>query len=59
DIDKYGNVRDTHVIQGLGYGCDEAAEVAILDARFNPGIKNGERVRTSVIIVIPVRTMDN
>jgi len=59
DIDKYGNVRNTHVVQGLGYGCDEAAEVAILDTRFKPGIQNGERVRTSVIIIIPVRTMDN
>ena len=59
DIDKYGNVRDTRVVQGLGYGCDEAAEVAILDTRFKPGVQNGERVRTSVIIVIPVRTMDN
>ncbi len=52
-VDEFGNVRDTHVIQRLGHGCDEAAEVAILDTRFKPGKKNGKRVRSNVKILIP------
>jgi len=52
-IDEFGNVRDTHVIQKLGHGCDEAAEVAILDTRFKPGKKNGRRTRCNVKILIP------
>jgi len=56
DIDKYGNVRNTTVISGLGFGCDEAAEVAILDTKFKSGKQRNERVRANVIIVIPVRS---
>ncbi len=52
-VDKYGNVRDTHVIKRMGHGLDEAAEVAILDTRFKPGKKNGKRVRSNIKILIP------
>ncbi len=52
-VDEFGNVRDTHVIQRLGHGCDEAAEVAILDTRFKPGKRNGKNVRSNIKILIP------
>ncbi len=52
-VDEFGNVRDTKVIQRLGHGCDEAAEVAILDSRFKPGRKNGKRVRSHIKILVP------
>lgn len=55
DIDKYGNVRNTEVLKGLGHGCDIAAEVAVLDTRFVAGEIDGKRIRSHVIIVIPVR----
>jgi len=54
-VDKFGFVRDTKVIQGLGYGCDEAVEVAILGTRFFPAEENGEKVRADIIISVPIR----
>ncbi len=53
DIDELGYVRDTHVIKKMGYGLDEAAEVAILDTHFNPGKLNGKNIRCKVKILIP------
>ncbi len=51
-IDSFGYVRDTKVIKKMGNGLDEAAEVAILDTRFKPGLKKGKPVWSNVIIVI-------
>ncbi|MFH1526879.1 MAG: TonB family protein, partial [Bacteroidota bacterium] len=54
EVDKYGLVRDTKVLQKMGHGADEAVEVAILNTQFEPGILNGEIVRTSVIVKVPI-----
>ncbi len=53
EVDKYGVVRDTKVIKGLGYGIDEAIEVAILDSPFKPGKIKGEPVKATVVLSIP------
>ncbi len=53
-VDKYGNVRDTKVITGLGYGCDVAVEVAILQTKFEAGIQNGEPTRCIVKVKVPI-----
>jgi len=53
-VDVYGNVRDTKVIKEIGYGCDIAVEVAILQTAFEPGLSNGVPVRSSVKIRVPV-----
>jgi len=53
-VDKYGNVRDTKVISGLGYGCDIAVEVAILQTKFENGIQNGEPTRCVVKVKVPI-----
>jgi TonB family protein len=53
-VDEYGIVRDTKVEKSLGYGCDEAAEVALFDTEFEPGIKNGNPVRGDVRIIVPI-----
>lgn len=52
-IDKYGIVRDTKVIQGIGYGCDDAVESAILQTKFNPARSNGKEVDSKTIIIFP------
>lgn len=54
-VDKFGFVRDTKVIQGLGYGCDEAVEVAILGTRFFPAEEKSEKVGADIIISVPIR----
>jgi len=53
-VDIYGNVRDTKVIQELGYGCDIAVEVAVLQTKFEPGISDGKPVRSNVKIRVPI-----
>jgi len=53
DIDEYGYVRDTKVLQKMGHGCDEAAEVAILDTHFLPAEENRKHIRTKLKIAVP------
>lgn len=53
-VDQYGNVRDTEVTQKIGYGCDIAVEVAILQTKFEPAISNGKPVRSTVKIRVPI-----
>ena len=54
DVDEYGFVRDTKIIQGLGYGIDEALQVAVFETEFDPGINNGIYTRTLVRLAIPI-----
>lgn len=53
-VDIYGNVRDTKIIEGLGYGCDDAVEAAIFQTEFEPGILDGNQVRSTVKIRVPI-----
>lgn len=52
-IDKFGIVRDTKVINGIGYGCDDAVESAVLQTKFNPAKSNGQEINANVIIIFP------
>ena len=54
EVDEFGNVRDTKVINKIGYGADIAVEVAILQTAFEPGILNGKPVRSTVKIRVPI-----
>lgn len=53
-VDAYGNVRTTTVITDPGYGCGVAVEVAILQTKFEPGIKDGKPTRSNVKITFPI-----
>jgi periplasmic protein TonB len=45
-IDTEGNVTQTKVLRGIGYGCDEEAlRILNLMPKWSPGIQNGRRVR--------------
>ena len=54
NIDEYGLVRDTKVLEGLDNGINDAVEVAILNTLFEPGKQNGVDVRTDVTVVVPI-----
>lgn len=54
-IDEYGFVRDTKIIKSIGYGCDEAAEMAVLGTQFSPGKKDGKEVQTTIKIVVEIK----
>lgn len=49
-IDEKGNVVDTRVENGLGYGCDESAKTAVKYTKFEPGKLKGEAVKSQLKI---------
>jgi protein TonB len=53
DIDDAGGVKKVELVQGLGYGCDEAALAAARQSTFTPALAGGEPV--PVRIRIPYR----
>ncbi len=53
EVDKYGVVRDTKLVKGLGSGADEAVEVAILESPFRPAREEGKTVRGEITLKIP------
>lgn len=50
EVDKFGIVRDTKVIKGVGYGCDDALEIAILKTKFVSAKNNGIDVDSKIIV---------
>jgi TonB family protein len=51
-IDRDGEVLDAQVVEGIGFGCDEAARLAILYHRFKPGLIRGQKVKVQMEIPI-------
>jgi len=58
-IDRDGEVLDAQVVQGIGYGCDEAARLAILYHRFKPGLIRGQKVKVQMEIPIEYKLDKN
>lgn len=52
-INELGNVVKTEVQKGIGGGCDEAAQKAVMESKFHPGKQRGKAVK--VRVSIPVR----
>lgn len=52
DINKFGDVTKVDVVKGIGYGCDEAAKIAVFYTKFKPALLKGEPV--NVQMTIPV-----
>ena len=51
-IDRYGEVTHAEVVKGIGYGCDEAAKVALYYAQFKPGLIKGKPVKVQMVVPI-------
>lgn len=51
-IDRDGEVLDAQIVEGIGYGCDEAARLAILYHRFKPGLIKGQKVKVQMEIPV-------
>ena len=51
-VDEYGEVTRDEVVQGIGYGCDEAAKITVYYTQFTPGLINGKPVKVQVIIPV-------
>lgn len=44
-VDEQGNVRNAHVVRGIGGGCDEEALRVVKQAKFKPGLQRGRPVK--------------
>ncbi|MDP2304056.1 MAG: TonB family protein [Ignavibacteria bacterium] len=51
-IDRYGDVEKTEIVEGIGYGCDEAAEITVYYTKFTPGLIKGKPVKVQLIVPI-------
>ena len=52
-INELGFVISIEVVKSLGYGCDEAAQSAILKTQFKPAKKNGFEIESIAEITVP------
>ncbi len=51
-IDRDGEVLGAEVVEGIGYGCDESARIAIFYHRFKPGLQRGQRIKVQMDIPV-------
>lgn len=58
-IDENGMVQDTRVLSGIGHGCDESAQTAIKYTRFEPGVLNGNPVKSQLKISLEFKSYNN
>lgn len=51
-IEKDGEVSNAIVVEGIGYGCDEVARLAVYYSRFKPGLMKGKPVKVQMIVPV-------
>lgn len=47
-VDRDGEVLDVQILEGIGYGCDEAVKTSIMYHRFKPGLIRGQKVKVQM-----------
>ncbi len=52
-INELGFVIGAEIVNGLGYGCDEAAKTTVIKTEFEPAIQNGKAVESIALIRVP------
>lgn len=57
-INIHGDVDKTEIVEGIGYSCDEAAEIAVYYTKFKPALQRGKPVKVQMIIPIEFK-LDN
>ncbi len=51
-IEKDGEVSNASVVEGIGYGCDEVARLAVYYTRFKPGLMKGKPVKVQMVVPV-------
>lgn len=49
-INRDGDVEKTEIVEGIGWGCDDAVEIAVFYSKFQPGVLNEKPVKVQIII---------
>jgi TonB family protein len=57
-IDEFGEVISAEVKSGIGFGCDEAARIAVYYTKFKPGVQRGKPVKVQTVIPVEFKLMD-
>ncbi|MFA7421771.1 MAG: TonB family protein [Melioribacteraceae bacterium] len=52
-VDKLGTLKQTKIIEGIGYGCDQLVENALKQSKFTPATKKGEAVDAKIVLSFP------
>jgi len=58
-ISPDGNVSNTEIIRGMGFGCSEAAQEAVKKTKFLPGENNGVPVESEITLSIEFKIYGN
>jgi len=51
-VNEEGIVTKTEILKGIGGGCDEAAEYAVMNTKFSPGKQRGKPVKVKVMVPV-------
>jgi TonB family protein len=58
-VDRDGEVLDVQILEGIGYGCDEAVKTSILYHRFKPGLIRGQKVKVQMEMTFEFKLDEN
>jgi TonB family protein len=58
-VDRDGEVLDVQILEGIGYGCDEAVKTSILYHRFKPGLIRGQKVKVQMEMAFEFKLNEN
>ena len=58
-INAEGTTTSAEVVKGLGYGCDEAAQAAVMKTKFHPGENGGKPVNSTLILNVDFKIFQN
>jgi len=56
-IDEYGVVEKAEVVEKLGFGCDEAAQITVFYTKFKPGLLKGKPVKVQMVVPVEFKLM--
>ena len=51
-INEYGDVEKTEIVKGIGYGCEDAAQISVEYTKFYPGLVEGKPVKVEMVFEI-------
>jgi len=57
-VDEFGEVQRADVIKGIGYGCDESAQIAVYYTKFKPGLQKGKPVKVQFVVPVEFKIFD-
>ncbi len=58
-IDTEGIVTNAEVVKGIGFGCDEAAQAAVMKTKFRPGLNSGKPVDSTLMLNVDFKIFQN